>query len=75
MSQYQRVNAKARSNVATLLMSKRNEVARINLVQAQIEEKYFIFTLEYRNAALSRGISHGMPTKSQCSHSLKTHVR
>jgi hypothetical protein len=27
------------------------------------------------NAALSRGISHGLPTKSQCSHSLKTQVR
>jgi hypothetical protein len=27
---------------------KRNEVARINLVQAQVEEKYFIFNVEYR---------------------------
>jgi hypothetical protein len=53
--------------VATLLKSKRNEVAGINLVQAQVEEKYFIFNLEYRNVALSRGISHGLPTKYQCS--------
>jgi hypothetical protein len=31
--------------------------------------------LEYRNATLSSGISHGLPTKSQCSHSPKTPVR
>jgi hypothetical protein len=42
-------------------------VARINLMQAQVEEKYFIFNLEYRNAALSREIPHGLPTKSQYS--------
>jgi hypothetical protein len=50
-------------------------VARINIVQAQVEEMYFMFYLEYRNATLSRGISHGLPTKSQCSHCLKTQVR
>jgi hypothetical protein len=61
--------------VATLTKSKRNEVARINIVQAQVEEMYFMFYLEYRNVALSRGISHGLPTKSKCSHSLKTQVR
>jgi hypothetical protein len=53
--------------MATLVKSKRNEVARINLVRAQVEEKYFIFNIEYWSAALSRGISHGLPTKSQCS--------
>jgi hypothetical protein len=42
------VNAKERLNVATLMQSKRNEVSRINIVQAQVEEKYFIFNLEYR---------------------------
>jgi hypothetical protein len=36
-------------------------------MQAQVEEKYFIFNLEYRNAALSREIPHGLPTKSQYS--------
>jgi hypothetical protein len=36
-------------------------------VQAQVEEMYFIFNLEYRCVALSRGIPHGLPTKSQCS--------
>jgi hypothetical protein len=50
-------------------------MARINIVQGQVEEMYFMFYLEYKNAALSRGISHGLPTKSQCSHSLKTQVR
>jgi hypothetical protein len=69
------VNTKARSNVATLKKSKRNEVARINIVEDQVEEMYFIFYLEYRNVALLRGISHGLPTKSQYSHSLKTQVR
>jgi hypothetical protein len=44
-------------------------------VQAQVEEMYFMFYLGYRNAALSREISHGLPIKSQCSHSLKTQVR
>jgi hypothetical protein len=60
------VNAEARSNVTTLMKSKRIEVTRINFVQAQVEEKYFIFNLEYRNVALSRVIPHGLPTKSQC---------
>jgi hypothetical protein len=45
-SQSQRVNAKVRSNVATLMKSKRNKVARINMVQAQVEEVVFIFNLE-----------------------------
>jgi hypothetical protein len=35
----------------------------------------FYVYLEYRNATLSRGISHKLSTKSQCSHSLKTQVR
>jgi hypothetical protein len=50
-------------------------VARINIVQVQVQEKYFMFYLEYRNVALSRGISHGLPPNSQCSHSLKLQVR
>jgi hypothetical protein len=53
--------------VAILIKSKRNEVAKSNFVQAQFEEKYYIFNLEYMNAALSREIPHGLPTKTQCS--------
>jgi hypothetical protein len=30
------------------MKSKRDEVATINIVQAQVEELYFIFYLEYR---------------------------
>jgi hypothetical protein len=52
--------------VATLIKPKRNKVARINFAQAQVEEKYFIFNLAY-DAALSKGIPHRLPTKSQCS--------
>jgi hypothetical protein len=35
-------------------------------VQAQVENLYFIFNRVYV-AALLRGISHGLLTKSQCS--------
>jgi hypothetical protein len=61
------VNAKARSSVAILMKSKRDEVATINIMQAQDEELYFIFNLEYRCVALSIGISYGLSIKSQCS--------
>jgi hypothetical protein len=47
-SQPRRINAKARSNVTTIMKSKRNKVARINLVQAQVEKVVFLFNLEYR---------------------------
>jgi hypothetical protein len=33
-------------------------------VQAQVEEMYFIFNLEYRYAALSREMAHRLSTKS-----------
>jgi hypothetical protein len=61
--------------MTTLIKSKKNEVVRINIVQAQIEEMYSMFYLEHRNDALSRGILHELPINSQCSHSLKTQVR
>jgi hypothetical protein len=48
------------------MKSKRDVVTTINIVQAQVEELWFIFDLECRHAALSRGIPHGFPTKSQC---------
>jgi hypothetical protein len=63
-SQPLRVNAEVRSSVATLMKSKRDEVATINIVQAQVEELCFICNLEYRDVALSRRIPHGLPTKS-----------
>jgi hypothetical protein len=31
-------------------------VERSNMVQAQVKEMYFMFYVEYRNVALSRGI-------------------
>jgi hypothetical protein len=48
------------------MKSKRSEAATINIVQAQVEEIYFIFNFEYM-FALSRGLSLGLQTKSQCS--------
>jgi hypothetical protein len=53
--------------MATLMKSKRNEVATIYFLQAQIKKMYFIFNLECRHTALSRGIPYGLPSKSQCS--------
>jgi hypothetical protein len=64
-SQTLRVNAKARSHVATLMKSKRCKVVAINIVQAQVKEMYFVFNLECRHATISRGIPHGLPKKSQ----------
>jgi hypothetical protein len=37
------------------MKSKRIEVERINFVQAQVEEKYFIFNLEYRLSLYQEG--------------------
>jgi hypothetical protein len=51
----------------TLMMSKRSEVATINIVQAKAEEMYFIFNLECTHVTLLRGIPHRLSTKSQCS--------
>jgi hypothetical protein len=60
-SQALRVDAKPRSYVPTLKEWKRNEVTTINIVQAQVEEMYFIFNLEYRRATLSRRKFHAQP--------------
>jgi hypothetical protein len=67
-SQPRRVNAKARSNVANLVKSKRNKVARINMVQAQVEEVVFIFNLEYRLSFYQEGY------QMNCQQSLNAHV-
>jgi hypothetical protein len=39
-------------------------VTIINIVQAQVEEIYFIFNLECRYVTLSRGILYRLPIKS-----------
>jgi hypothetical protein len=58
--------AKAKSSMTILMKLKRDEVAIINIVQAQVENLYFIFNRVYV-AALLRGIPYGLLTKSQCS--------
>jgi hypothetical protein len=47
----------------------------LTLYKLKLKKYIFIFYLEYKNVALSREISHGLPTKSQCPHRLKTQVR
>jgi hypothetical protein len=47
--------AKARSSVEILTKSKSDEVAIINIVEAQVEELYFIFNLEYRLSLYQEG--------------------
>jgi hypothetical protein len=43
--------------MVTLIKLKRNKLARMNTMQAQVEEIYFMFYREYMNAALSREIT------------------
>jgi hypothetical protein len=62
-SQPLRVNVKAKAHVATLIKSKRNEVTTITIMQAQVEEIYFIFNLECRHTALSSGMLLGLLMK------------
>jgi hypothetical protein len=40
-------------------------------MQAQVEEIYFIFNLEYRYAALSRGMLHTLSIKSHAQQKTK----
>jgi hypothetical protein len=65
---HRRVNAKARSNVTILMKSKRNKVARINMVQAQVEEVVFIFNLEYVLPLYQEGYH------MDCQQSLNAHI-
>jgi hypothetical protein len=74
-SQPLRVNTKAISIVATLMKSKTNEVARINIVHAQVEELYFIFNLEYRLPLYQEGYHMDCQHSLNTQHSLKTQVR
>jgi hypothetical protein len=66
------VNAEARSSVATLMKSKGDEVATINIVQAQIEELYFIFNLEYRLPLYQEGYYMDCQQSLNTQHSIKT---
>jgi hypothetical protein len=47
---------------------KRNKVVRINMVQAQVEEVVFIFTLEYRSSLYQEGYH------MDCQQSLNAHI-
>jgi hypothetical protein len=67
-----RVNAKARSIVATLMKWKRDEVAILNIVQAQVEELYFIFILKYRLPLYQEGYHMDYQQSLNAQHSLKT---
>jgi hypothetical protein len=40
-------------------------------MQVQVEEMYFIFNLEYRYVALSRGMLHKLSTKSHAQQKTK----
>jgi hypothetical protein len=56
------------------MKSKRDEVARINIVQAQVEELYFIFNLEYRLPLYQEGYHMDRQQSFNAQHSLKTKV-
>jgi hypothetical protein len=58
--------------VATLIKLKRNEVARINIVQAQVEEMFFIFNLEYVLPFYQEGYHIDYQQSLNAQHSLKT---
>jgi hypothetical protein len=54
---------------------KRNEVVRINIVQAQVEELYFIFSLKYRLSLYQEGYHIDCQQSLNAQQSLKTQVR
>jgi hypothetical protein len=70
-----RVNARARSIVATLMKSKRDYETVINIVQAQVEELYFIFNLEYKLSLYQEGYNMNCQQSLNAQHSQKTKVR
>jgi hypothetical protein len=53
------------------MKSKRDEVAIINIMQAQIEELYFIFNLEYRLPLYQEGYHIHCQQSLNTQHSLK----
>jgi hypothetical protein len=70
-----RVNAEARSSVAIIMKSMRNEVERINIVQAQVEGLYFIFNLEYRLLLYQERYHMDCQRSLNAQHSPKMQVR
>jgi hypothetical protein len=62
--------------MTTLLKSKRNEVVRINLMQAQVEEKYFLyFILSIEIPLYQEGSHMDCQQNLNAQYSLKTQVR
>jgi hypothetical protein len=57
------------------MKSKSDEVARINIVQAQVEELYFIFNLEYRLSLYKEGYRMDCQQSLNIQHRLNTQVR
>jgi hypothetical protein len=57
----------------TLMKSKTNEVTTIIILQAQVEAIYFLFNLEFRYAALSRGMLHGLLTSLSAQNPRENH--
>jgi hypothetical protein len=54
---------------------KRNKVARINMVQAQVEEVVYVFNLEYRLSLYQEGYHMDCQKSFNAQHSLKIQVR
>jgi hypothetical protein len=54
---------------------KRNEVARLNMVQAEVEEVVYIFNLEYRLSLYQVGYHMDCQQSLKAQHILKTQVR
>jgi hypothetical protein len=48
-------------------------VTTIIIVQAQVEAIYFLFNLEFRYAALSRGMLHGLLTSPSAQNPRENH--
>jgi hypothetical protein len=61
--------------VATLMKSKRDKIARINIVQAQVEELYFIFNIEYRLPLYQEGYHMDHQQSLNTQYSPKPQVR
>jgi hypothetical protein len=57
------------------MKSKGVEVIIVNIVQAQVEELYFIFNLEYRLPLYQEGYHMYWQRSLNAQHSLKTEVR
>jgi hypothetical protein len=57
------------------MKSKRDEVIRFNIVQAQVEEICFIFNLEYRLSLYQEGYHMDCQQSLNAQHSLKAQVR